>query len=182
MELTESIESINNQLIDLFGIDTLNGLPIWRVSWAEDQIEKQYGTFNDFTSNGMFIRSVTEVREIKKYPWIKNKYILEQLTLVNECDQEQLAGAKIAYNCMFVFENKNGNYLPPQVQIAQFVIDTIYAAMGKTNLAKYKEAADTGERLKEVNELHEELFGNETTIGDALAYKTGIVVPGVNES
>lgn len=181
MELTESIELINNQLINLFGIDTLNGLPIWRVAWAQNQIEKQYGTFNDFTPNGMFIRSVTEVREIKKYPWIKEKYILEQLTLVNECDIEQLAGAKIAYNCMFVFEDKEGNYLPPQIQVAQFVIDTIYAAMGKTSLAKYKEATDTGERLKEVAALQEELFGNESDITDALAYGSGIVVPGVKQ-
>jgi hypothetical protein len=49
MELTEKIESINNQLIELYGIDTITGQAMWRVVWSEDQFEHRLGTYDDFS-------------------------------------------------------------------------------------------------------------------------------------
>ncbi len=174
MELTESIESLNNQLRDLYGIDTVNGLQMWRIVWANDQYEKQ---LSKYSKEGIeFIHP--QVVEIPKYPLNKGKYILENLVLVPEINQQQLLGSKISYEPIWVFERGDGAYLPPQLPVAQFVIETInFAKYGpKGQLAKYKENLEN-EITKNRDTLYAELFGNETDVTDALRYKEGVVVP-----
>lgn len=181
MQITESIESINKQLVDLFGVDTVTGTPIWRVVWSEKQIEKRWGTYDDYTPSGIFIRTVTEVREVPKYrQWIQNKYVLERLTVIPEINMAELPTQKLSYEPIYVFETKKGEYLPPKIEAAKFIIDSLYAAMGKSCMAKYvDEEANNPIEVKEqrVAKLHEELFGNETEVGDALAYREAIVNP-----
>ena len=185
MELTEPVESINNQLIDLFGVDTLTGLPIWRIVWSADQYEKRLGTYDDYSPAGLFIRTVTEVREVRKYSqWIIDKYVLERLVVVPEENQPELPMSKLSYEPIYVFQTSSGMYLPPRVDAAKFVIDAVYAAQGKGSLARYKDpdaglAPDelVGKRTKEIDNLQEELFGNESYVGDALAHNEAIVVP-----
>ena len=185
MELTEPVESINNQLIDLFGVDTLTGLPIWRIVWSADQYEKRLGTYDDYSPAGLFIRTVTEVREVRKYSqWIIDKYVLERLVVVPEENQPELPMSKLSYEPIYVFQTSSGMYLPPRVDAAKFVIDAVYAAQGKGSLARYKDpdaglAPDelVGKRAKEIDNLQEELFGNESYVGDALAHNEAIVVP-----
>jgi hypothetical protein len=52
--------------------------------------------------------------------------------------------------------------------------------MGKKSLRKYiddeKNTSPEG-REQKISEMQAELFGNETDVGDALAYKEGVVVP-----
>lgn len=186
MLLTESIESINNQLINLFGIDTITGAPMWRVVWSEDQFEKRLGTYDDYTTGGIYIRTVTEVREAPKYrQWIQNKYVLERLTLIPLINQDELPTSKLSYEPIYVFEDRHGNYLPPKVEAAKFVIDTVYAATGKSSMAKYIAEGDDNPveyREHRISLLEQELFGNETDTGDALAYGEAIVVPGRKEN
>src|SRR6185295_12583313 len=113
MELTEQIETINRQLREQFGVDTVTGQPIWRVVWAEDQLEKVLADFTDYTSNDVFIRQVREIREVPKYYWIKGKYVFERLVLVPEVNQDELLGIKLSYECIHIFQDKHENYLPP---------------------------------------------------------------------
>lgn len=185
MELTEKIDTINRQLIDLYGVDTITGLAMWRVVWSEDQFEKRYGTYDDYTPGGLYIRTVTEVREVPKYrQWIKEKYVLERLVVIPEISAGDLPAAKLSYEPMFPFQGKNNEYLPPKINVAIFVIDTVLAAQGKGSLAKYKDpvAGLSKEeylemRQKEVDELQKDLFGNETDTGDAMAHGEAIIVP-----
>lgn len=172
MELTEKIESINQSLIDLFGIDTLSGSPIWRVVWSEDQLEKR---LMEYTDSGLQLIT-PEVREVPKYrQWIKERYVLERLVLIPSVNEKELPSSKISYEPMFVFENNKGDYLPPKLLVAKIVVDTVYAAMGKSNLAKYKDPDTSIESWNErIAKTQEELFGNETDITDALAYGEGI--------
>ena len=179
MELTERIESINQQLIDLFGIDTLSGISIWRVVWSEDQFEKRLMN----TTDAGILLLTPEVREVPKYrQWIREKYVLERLVLVPETNRDELPTQKVSYEPIFVFESGRGDYLPPRIDVCKFVVDTIYAAQGKKSLAKYKdpdsnsEEARANQRMR-VDTLMEELFGDETDISDALTRQEGIVVP-----
>lgn len=176
MELTETVDSINKQLIDLFGIDTISGNPIFRVVWSDDQYEKR---LTNCTKEGLDLL-YPEVRLLPKYKqWIEQKYILERLTIVPEINSEELPDQRLSYEPIWVFETNKGVYLPPSVQAAKFVIDTMYAAMGKSNLAKYKdpdsnqEEAIHNQKVK-IEGIVEDLFGNETEVGDALAYGEGV--------
>lgn len=175
MELTEPIESINKQLVDLFGIDSVTGRPIWRVVWSEEQFEKR---LMNVTNEGFHLL-IPEVREVPKYrQWIKERYVLERLTVIPEVNENELPTEKLSYEPIWVFETQRGVYLPPRLDAAKIVIDTVYAAMGKSSLAKYKETNEAPEEKDiRLGKLQDELFGNETEVGDALAHNQAIIVP-----
>lgn len=186
METNESVESINRQLIDLFGIDSLSGQPIWRIVWSDDQYEHRHGTYDDYTEGGIYLRTVTEVRYVPKYKqWIPHKYVLERLVLIPEVSSPELPATKMSYEPLYPFETDSGQYLPPKLEAAKFVINTVLAAQGKTSLAKYKDpmaGLNTEDYLEmknqEINQLQADLFGNETDTGDAMAHGEAIIVPG----
>lgn len=185
MELTEKIDTINRQLMDLYGIDTVTGLPMWRVVWSEDQFEHRLGTYDDVTESGIYLRTVTEVRYVPKYrQWIKDKYVLERLVVIPEISQGDLPATKLSYEPMYPFETNSGKYLPPRLDAAQFVIDSVLSAQGKSSLTKYKDPVSglsTEDYLEmkrqEIDKLQAELFGNETDAGDAMAHGEAIIVP-----
>ena len=176
MELTESIPSINQQLIDLFGIDTITGKSMFRVVWSEDQFEKR---LTSFTDNGLALL-YPEVRLLPKYrQWIQNKYVLERLCVVPEINQDEIPTDKLSYEPIWVFEKKDGVAIPPTLWTSKFVIDSLYAAMGKKSLRKYidDEAKNPEEhKEKRLKEYEEQLFGDESSLlgrtitGEAVGY------------
>lgn len=180
MELTETIENINRQLIDLFGIDTVSGRPIWRIVWSEDQFEKRLVNVVD---SGLFLTEPV-VREVPKYRhYIRERYILEYLSIVPEFQKSDLPSTKVSYEPIWTFVDGDGNYLPPTLVASKFIIDAVNAARGKKSLAKYKEEGLEPEaQAMRVQELQNELFGNETPVTDALAHGQGVVVPNIKES
>lgn len=175
MLVTESINSINRQLADLFGRDTITGKPIWRVVWSEDQFEKR---LMHQTDSGLQLLT-PEIREVPKYrQWIQNRHILERLTVV-PMGHLEMNTEQISYEPIWTFEGLKGIEVPPTLQAAKFIIDTLYAASGKSSLAKYTDPSlEEGANEARLEKIEEELFGNETDVGDALAHKQAIVVPG----
>lgn len=173
--ISEPIDVLNKRLVDHFGV-SWDGRAAYRIVWSEDQFDKR---LTDCTDAGVLLL-VPEVRELPKYKqWIHDKYVLENLVAVPEYQQME-AAAKTSYEPLFVYEDKDGFPLPPKWEVTKFVIDNVLAAMGKSNLAKYKENLDkyTPEGREEyLKNLQDELFGNETNTTDALAYKEGVVVP-----
>ena len=171
-EVTPEIQRINQSLADSYGIDTVSGEPMWRVVFSDDQYEKRLSTHSE---KGIeFIQP--QVLELPKYRWVNHKWILENLVIVPEYQQRELAGVKTSYECIFVFHDKDGKPLPPRYDVAQFVINLIEIAKGATpNVAKYTE--DPEKASKELAEMEEYLHGNETDIGDALMFGTGVSVP-----
>ena len=173
MQLTEPIESINRQLVDHFGIDTSSGQPMFRIVWAPDQFDKR---LTHYTDGGILLLH-PEVRLLPKYrQWIGEKWILERL--VANLNNLELGTEKQSYECIWTFQDRNDNYLPPRFDAAKAVVDILYAAEGKKSLRHYIENEDNIEtRHARVEKLYAELFGNETPAGDALAYGSGIAVP-----
>lgn len=180
MEVTESIESLNKQLRDLFGVDTVTGKEMFRISFSEDQFEKRLGTYDDFTREGIYLRTVTEVREVPKYrQWIHGKHIIERLTIVPYINADDLPVSQLSYECVFVFENFKGEALPPRLDVAKIAIDSLHAGMNKTSLAKYKDdykRFSEEERNKRINEIMEYLW-DPSDNAEALVQGEGIVVP-----
>lgn len=184
MELTESIESINQHLIDMFGIDTITGQPIWRVVWSEDQFEYRLGTYDDYSDGGIYLRTVTEVRWVPKYrQWVPEKYVLERLVVVPVMNSDEIPDTKVSYEPLYVFEDKNGNYLPPKFEACEFVIKLIYSVQyGDKSVARYKDPEDSVEasleiKRKRIDKIQEELFGDESgLLGTTITGET-IIVP-----
>lgn len=173
--MAENIETINQLLQNLFGIDTVTGQTMWRVVWSDDQLEKRMTKFTDSGIELLF----AEVRELPKYSWIKHRYVLERLVLVPDVNLVELAGQKLSYEPIWVFEDRHGNVLPPAFWACKFCIDTVIAAQGHKSMAKYvdDEAKNPIEsREKRIKGLEEELFGDESSLmlrtvtGEAVAY------------
>lgn len=185
MELTETLDTINKHLVNHFGIDTISGIPIWRIVWSEEQFEKRLGTYEDYTKGGIYIRTVTEVREVPKYrQWIQEKYVLERLVVVPIFNENELPTSSVSYEPIWVFEDRLGNYLPPKFEAAKFVIDTIYSAQyANHSLTKYVDPENTQEKHLEAKRLRvegiiDELFGDQSSL-QGTTYVTGesIIVP-----
>lgn len=171
MELRESIESINAKLLYEYGVEIQCGnAPKFRVVFSDDCVEKRW---TEYTDEGLLLQQ-PEVREFKKYSqWIKGKYILERLVPVGP---ESDLTTKVSYEPAWVFQDKHGNYLPPFFEGCKFVVESIFAAIDRKGThTKYKDESITPEARKaEIDKMEKELFGNETAVGDALAYKYGV--------
>lgn len=172
MELRESIESINEKLVNEFGKE-LDGRPRFRVVFSENQYENR---LTNYTDEGFELLK-PEVRLLPKYrQYIRDKYVLERLIPVTgETDLVE----KTSYEPAWVFQDKNGKYLPPFFDGCRLVIESMYEAIGrKDTFARYKDKnVSKEERMAELKKVEDELFGNETVVGDHLAYGTGVVVP-----
>ncbi len=174
-------ESINAQLVDSFGSDTLSGMPIWRVSWAPSQFEKRYGTWEDYGQGGIFLRRVTEMREMCKYPHLQEHYVLERLVLVPPHQQVELCGARISYEPIHPFWNNKMEPLPPNWEVCQIIVQTIYFRLGKgpDPTAMYDDPEADGNNGLEAKKVRvakilNSLYGNDTAVSDALTYGTGV--------
>lgn len=174
------IDRINVTLLDHYG--RLENLPTWRVVWSEDQFEWRYGTYTDYTKGGIFIREVTERREVPKYrQWAPEKWVLERLVVVPldaDPDHPQIDSA-LSYEPIWVFERE----LPPVWTAVKFIVDQVYENMRQHNTGPVVKYTDPdighpddvkGRKEKEIKDIEESLFGNETDTGDALAYKQGV--------
>lgn len=176
-ELPQEVVDINRQLIEHFGIDTISSQAMWRVSWCNDQYEKRR---TDYTREGFHL-VYPQVIELPKYQWIKDRWILERLCLIPEVNQVDLPTQKQSYECMYVFQDKDDNALKPQFWACKWIVDCVYAATGKSSLAKYKDPEYNSEIAKQLQQervakLTEELYGDESSLlgrtvtGEAVGY------------
>lgn len=110
--MSEDIRFINSKLENLYGKDVVRDLPRFRVVWAPDQFEKRLGTYRDFTPSGLFLREVTEVREVRKYPAQRDKWVLEKF--YDNTNYE--IKAQYSYEPLWVFEDAGGNAVRPELR------------------------------------------------------------------
>jgi hypothetical protein len=105
---------------------SITGEYIYRLIWSDSILEHRKGTFNEFTESGLFIRTFTGVKLLPKYNYIKDRWILEKwapgsITRNNETPD--------AYNGdylpVYVFEDGDGNYLPPTRKVLEFILSAL---------------------------------------------------------
>jgi len=179
----ENIETINSRL-ERYG-RYLDGRPLWRIIFSEDEMEKRFGTFTDITPEGLFIREVTEVREIPKYRQYINppSFILERLMEVPSVNQQEIT-VKTSYEPIWVFKDQIGNPVYPVWPAIELVIKTVIRNMTEGVEKPHNPQDDLKDpeiykesHQQQINNLVRDLFGNETRTTDSLAYGEGIVVP-----
>ncbi len=178
-QFSESIETLNKRLIEHFGIETTSGDAMFRLVWSADQYEKR---MSEYTKEG-FLLPFPMVVELPKYNHYVQPptYIIERLVIVPEHQRKELAEIKKSYEPIWAFYDRSIQPLNPTWDSIKFVIDCLYAALGKSSLNVYvpnEIDENTPEALDErAKRIEKELFGNETDTGDALAHKQAIIVP-----
>lgn len=170
MELPETVKTLNNRLADYFGyFDGFN--PNYRIVWSDDQYENRRVAF---TPEGLELIH-PEVRKVRKYNYIKERFLLEKLLPVGEMTSDELVD-KLSYECIWNFEDRNGFPLPPIWSAIELIIDTLHKNMGKKTIYREPEKSVESEKAR-IDNLITDLFGNETSTTDALAYGSGVSVP-----
>lgn len=169
----ERLEVINKRLSDQYGRFE-DGRPNWRVIWSTEQFEKRWVTH---TKDGFELINPA-VEEKPKYWYSPDRYILERLLPVPQFVESDLVD-KTSYEPVWTFQDNNGNPLPPVWEAIFLLIKTVQANIASAgHNAPYKlpeEMGNTKEAIAaRVELLQKELFGNETTIGDALTYDSGV--------
>jgi len=153
-------------------------MPNYRVVWSEDQFEFRS---TNYTDEGLELLHF-ETRKLPKYrQWIMEKWVLERLSEVPAINQGELNLA-LSYEPLWVFEDKSGFPLDPKWIVCKFVVDQVHKNIEEAgSYTKYKDpyaglnSKDLLEKKdEELKEIEKELFGDETAIGDALAYDYGV--------
>jgi hypothetical protein len=175
----ETIQTLNRRLVDYYGTESSTDQPMFRIVWAND--EREFRLVGEVAGITLLY---PEVREVTKYPYMKDLFVLERLVIIPDENAHELPAAKLSYEPLWAYCDANRNPVPPVWVATQFIVDTLYAALGKKSMARYvdSEKNTTMEgREQRIAEIQTELFGNETDTGDALRYKQGIVVPNTIE-
>lgn len=167
--LPSDIQVINNQLREMYGIDTESTQPMWRVSWAADQYEMRV---DNVTASGVHLL-FPEIMRLPKYSWIKNEWILENLVLVPESNQAEIPQFKKSYECIWRFHDRFKKPVEPYFWACQFVIDAVTAAKtgNPMNVRKYYDpqvGKNQQEQIeidkKRIDDLVTQLFGDESDL------------------
>lgn len=169
------INDINKKLKDKYGIGPTN-TPNFRLVWSDDQYEKRYMYY----SPEGFELIHPEIRLVPKYrPYIKERYLLERLIPI--APNPELI-VDIGYECCWVFQDRYQNYLPPAWAPCIFIIDSMFAAINSAGMyKKYNDPnKDPEHKRAEIDAMIEQLFGNETPVGDALTHGYGVSFAGLD--
>lgn len=178
---TEPVDVINRRLVDHYGETEDFGVrrPNFRIVWSEDQLEMRRTEYSD---SGMLLVT-PEVRQLPKYrQWIKEKHVLERLTVVPFFNEQDLPASKLSYEPIWVFEDGKGQALPAAWIVSKFVVDSIHQAMEKAGVyTKYKDKNETKEELTlRLKAIEDEMFANESRTGDSLAHKEAVSMAGLD--
>ncbi len=145
-----------NKKIKIHG-SNIYGDPIFRVVFSDDEVESRHGTYRDY-SGKIFVREVTEVRVVQKYPYIKSKWILERWAPGELSHHKDLVTVKDGvYVCVYIFQDLQFGYLPPLLKVAEIVINHLLHPRTKGEaLSQDKEIEERNDE-KEVDEIEKNI-------------------------
>lgn len=152
------VEAINKSLLEQFRV--LDGRPIYRLVWSDDQYEVRKGKFSDFYGH-IFLREVTAIRNIKKYWYIQEPcWIMEKLIFIEghaalkDIVSELVEAGNGVYESVFAFGNK-----PVAWEVIDFILHTLHNPQ-RPDPAKVK-AMEELEEKNEVKYFEDELSDGE---------------------
>lgn len=156
---------------------TIDGHKIFRLVWSESIFENRYGTFREFTESGIFLRETTEVRRVRKYNYIHNRWVFEMWAPGNLTRNRETPDADNGdYVPVYVFEARNGNYLPPTEKVVRFLIAALYGKVRRDEIPS-QEYLDEREIDKQVEMMDDHPAWFQTRPGaarNAIWYKGGV--------
>lgn len=158
LQQTVEADIINKRLGRIYGRHTDCDKQRFRVVFSNDQIITRYGTFNDYLEGTeIFIRTVTETRQVKKYPHLHERWIVERLIPNTYSDTEGEKGTNYIYECLYAFpEGLSLNW-----RAVDFLIAHIFKRVkgqDKLRLAKTEKELqylEDGEREKRRQEIRD---------------------------
>ena len=153
----EEAKLINITLSRLYG-KALDGHMKFRLAWSDSLTEVRKGRFDKYSSGGIYLCTVEEIREATKYSYIKERWILEAYERGAE-DQPDIYKSD-GYEPIYVFWSKDHVYLKPRLDVCEDVIkawlDVKHGIVIRKNDRIVANEAESA-RQKEEDEYYDEL-------------------------
>jgi hypothetical protein len=149
--MTEEQKELNKWLRESYGM-VPTGQVRFRLVWSEDILERRKGQFNEFYGK-IFLRTFIGVKELKKYNYIHERYILEAWV-----DQDLSSNGEVPdaahgdYLPIWVFEDGKGNPLPVTRKVLTFMIASIQGKVRKDDVISEEQFHE-----KEVQDQYESM-------------------------
>lgn len=123
---------INKWLKDNYGT-TVEGLSLFRLIWSTNVTEHRFSEFHDYYGD-ILLRRVRETREVLKYPFAQDRWVLERVQLIDDKvrDFGLMTNDQYHYEEIYVFQSKEGKFLPlnqQAVEAAMFLFFKFYLQM-----------------------------------------------------
>lgn len=174
----ENVKAINKRLKALFGpAKDSDTLPLFRLVWSEGLTEKRHGTFEKWYGK-IFISEETGIKEVKKYSWIKDRWILE----VYLGNQKMINDIKLGdgYEPVWVF-NKDNKYQKPWWPAVEYLCRRwTENIVTKQNRTEAMDAKDYEENLERQVQEDLEVLEISTPLQTRFRHKEAIILPGVD--
>lgn len=155
---------------------TLAGLPLWRLVWSEDAMELRKGEYNEWCGS-LFLRTVRDVRWVRKYSYIKDRWVLERWFPPEVSYNPELPNStQGSYEPVFVYEDKFGRALPVTFKSLEYILHC--ASMPK--VSREQRELEIMNELKEIEDREVEVFKDmidTSVVQSQLHMKEAIVVP-----
>ena len=117
----ENVTLINKKLKELYGTE-YDGKARFRLVWSDDCIEKRLGRVDRYTEAGIYLGTDEGLHEVKKYSYIRERWILENYNPAFKNNPE--IAVSDGYEPIFVFDKK-GIYLKPYLWACEFLINKL---------------------------------------------------------
>jgi hypothetical protein len=171
MHTSPHINDINKKLAEVYD-KTLDGRPIFRVVWSNDQFEVRNGTFNEFYGR-IFLRTVTGARVVRKYSYIQERWILEKWFPIEPTHE---LPSPDGYEIIYLFEDKNGNALPVIWPALELIC---HVALNPMDSIHIKQALDETQQKKDSAEVayFEDMFDS-SALQSRFHFDEAILLPG----
>jgi hypothetical protein len=174
----EDFKLINRYLKDYYGHTEDNAN--YRLVWADDERQIR---LTKYTPEGLEML-YPEAREMPKYLDIKERYVLERLIVIPEFGENDIVNETLTYQAIWTFEKfddrRNKIFVLPNFGACKFIVEIVLENMRTAGSSvRYRDPdSDPDEAIENkrarLQHLQEELFGDESTITDALSLRQGV--------
>lgn len=135
--------------------------PLFKLVWSDDAYELRTGTYRVFES-GVFIREETITKQVLKYSWLKECYVLEQWFPPQLCMLEELPDSdKGSYEPIYVFADAAGNTLPLNPKVVEFIVQQAMKPQKSSQLLKSVIDARMDAREQQLDDQNWDLLNDE---------------------
>jgi hypothetical protein len=152
--------NLNKRLREVYGL-TIDGNNRFRVVWSENSYEKRLGDFG---------KGFEEVKEVKKYSYLSDRYILE--AYIPEAKANPEINNSDGFEPIYVFQTKDGQFLEPVEWACEFAIKCWLTEVQKKTDAQLRNE-DLEKEAKEVEKIKDAL---DTSSVDQMKFRYGEAV------
>jgi hypothetical protein len=139
---------ILNQYLKAHGVNDF-GQPLYRVVWSDFQLEHRRGVFRDFIGK-IFLREFVGVREVPKYNFVKERWILERWFPPSMAWHPELPDSSQGnYEPFYVFQDRHGNYLEPIKRVCDKLIHRAEHPVHRTEQERINEQMEQEDKQAE---------------------------------